>query len=561
MTRRALGIASAAYAAGVAAFAAFAIQLAGSEHFRDLYADEWVALAGRGGQPFVQWLFTSHNGHVIPVTRLLLHADLEWVSSRGALPAGMALAALGAAAWLVWLPVRASGIEPGSVRRAVGAFLVFCLVYGGLMYGLLWSFSGHAPLMAAWVALAVAALIAFAREDPPRRRGWLLALSLAGAAGASFACATGLAAWAALLAIAVAARLPVRIAAAIAAAAAVCALLVAVAPRPESHPGALASPWLGQPVVVLRFVLRYLGTPLAWPAESWLGAGEAARTNVAFAAGAIGLTGFLVHAARRLRAGRVADGAALLGLALMAFGIGAASLTAIARAGIFPAVSQRFTPFALFFWMGAVVAAAAPGGAAWRGRVRLALPLLLPLVSLVLLHSLGPRLDHHRERRTRLASHTLMAALGIRGDGIAYVLANSKHASAVVAALPDLEARGVGPFADPRRKLLGEPLAAAGIEGAPPACAGEIRERSPLSGRRGSGEVIEGTVRAEAGRPLPISLVVADEAGRIRGFGDLLRARRAQADWYAARVPPLRHPASVYAVFEDGSACVFGGSR
>jgi hypothetical protein len=503
----------------------------------------------------------SHNGHLIPLTRLLTHADLAW-SLDGALPTAVALLATGLAALLLWLPVRGSGIEPAGLRRTIGAFLAFCLIYSALTYGVLWGFSAHAPLMAAWLALAVAALIAFAAEEPPRRRTWQVALAVAGATGASLACATGVGAWAALLAIAVYARLPLRIGAAIAAGAAACVLLIAVMPRLDGYAASAVSPWLGRPDVMARFVFRYLGSPFAWPAASWLGVSEAAGVNLAFCVGAVALAGCGVHAALQLRAGRIADRAGLLGLALMAFGVAAAGLTAVGRAGLFPPVNQRFTPFALVFWMGAVVAAAGSAGrAGWRGRARNGLALLLPVVSLVFLHSLGPHLDQHRERRARVASSTQMLAVGIRSEGIPYVLSGGMHARVVVEALPDLEARGLGPFDDPRRDLLGEPLAAAGITGAPPRCAGLVRKRTRLSKRRGSGESLEGFLHAAAGQPLAVSLVVTDPDGTIRGFGNVLPPEQGKAEWYAHRAPPVRGTARVYALLEGGSACVLGGRR
>ena len=557
MTRRALGIASAAYPLGVAVFAAFAVWTSASEHFEHLFADDWVILAQRGEQSFARWLIASHNGHLIPLTRLLLHADLEWLAGRGTLPTAVGLLATGAAAALLWLTLRASGIERASLRWTVGAFLALCLIYGGLVYGLLWGFAAHAPVMAAWLALSIGALIAWAVEDPPRPRVWLVWLAFVGAFGASLACATGVGAWAALLAIAIAARLPLRVHAAIVVSALVCALLLAAALQRE--PAAdLLSPWLGHPVVFARFLLRYLGTPLAWPAESWLGVSEAARTNVAFAAGAIGMAGYLAHLAQRIRAGRMAETAGLLGIALMTFGVAAAAATAIGRAGAFQPVNHRFTPFALLFWMGGAVALAAPAGASrWRACVQHALLLVLPVASLLLLHSLGPRLDHHRERRVKIARYTLMLVVGIRGDGIAYALSNGKRATDVLASLPGLEARGHGPFRDPRRTLLGGPVAAAGIAGEPSPCEGEIRQRRKLSGRQGRGEEVEGVLDAAPGRTLPTSLVIADAKGVIRGLGDVLAPQAAQAEWYAVSSARLDRRSRVYAVFENGSACEF----
>jgi hypothetical protein len=550
-------IASTVYAAGVAAFAAFGVWFSVTEHVRQVFGDDWVILSQRGEQSFGRWLISSHNGHLIPLTRLLFHVDLEWLSARGDLPTAVGLAATAAAAVLLWLPVRSSGIEPMPVRRMVGAFLVFGLVWGGLCYGLLWGFSAHAPVMMAWLALAAASLIAYAQEDPARRRGQLLALAFTGAFGASVACASGVGAWASLLVVALAARLPARVVGAIAAGGALCALLVASAPLPEGSRAVSLplTPFLSNPVVMLRFAFRYLGTPFAWPAETWLGASEAASTRVAFAAGAIGLSGGLAHIAVRLRAGRVADAASLLALALMVSGIASAALTAAARAGNFQAVTLRFTPFALLFWMGAAVALAAPGPARWRGPVGRALPLLLPLASLALALALGPTLDQHLDRNQKIARHALMLVVGLRNDALYRVFANSRHTDFVKAGLPALEARGRGPFGDPRRRLLGAPLAAAGIGADPPACAGKIADRSRIGGRHG-GEAIEGELRADTGQPLPVSIVVADAAGTIRGLGDVLPAERGIARWYAYRASLPRRSERIYGVFAGGGACV-----
>lgn len=566
MTGRALRIASAVYGVGVAAFAAWALWLTATEHFRDLYADEWVVLAQRSGRSFLAWLVTSHNGHLIPLTRWLLYVDLEWLSGRGRLPVAVAIVSTGAAAALLWLPLRTSGIEPAALRRSVGAFVVFCLVYGGLCYGLLWGFSAHAPLMAAWLALSLASLIAFAVAEPPRRRPRLLALAFAGAFGASIACATGVGAWAALLAVGIAARLPWRVLAAIAVGGAACAFMVAAAPFPTRGSQPLAvpvTPWLGHPVVMLRFMCGYLGTPLAWPAESGLSLSEAARASAAYGAGALGLAGYLAHVAWRIRAGKVADGAGLLGSALMTFGVAAAAVTAVGRAGTFSSVNHRFTLFAILFWIGAVVELAAPAGSGRRrGGARPALVLLLPLASLLLLHSLGPRLDHHRERRAKITRHALMLVVGIRHNGVFRVLANSRHLDSVRIALGPLEERGRGPFADPRRKLLGASLASAGIPAAVAPCAGGIRGRRSLAGKS-RGESLDGVLRVEPGKVLPTSIVVADAGGTIQGLGNVLPSRHSGAAWYAFRIPGERGPASVYAVFEDGSACVLeqGGVR
>jgi len=557
---RGLAIVSVVYAIAVAVFALHVIQRSLDERHTILRADEYRNLAERSEQPFVAWLFASHNGHLIPGTRLLLHLDYERFSGRGDLPLLVSFLSTGVSIALLYAILGISRPRDPILRRTLGAFLGFCLLWGGVYYGYLWSFAVHAMMTTTWLAASLAFLIAFAvrnERDPPSPRWVLPVLAAVAALGASLSCAAGASTWMALLAIALVARLSLGVTGAIVAGGCLSAAVLAAARLGHHSNVELLGTALGGPVQLLTFVLTFVGNPVGWAADGLFALNTSARGWVRVSAGAVGILGLVAHGARSVRAGRVADASGLLGLGLMSYGATAALLAGLGRSSAFDADATRFAPFAIVFWMGA----AALLGSTMRGEARLARArvlsvVLLPAISIAMLPALDAYLEVQRRLRRETSNLSLMVLVGIRNEEMLSALSLG-DADIVRSILPALERDNRGPFADPRRAVLGRPLSEAYRGAERGRCPATVSIWQEIASEGAPGAMIAGVAPERTNSALA-SILVADDEGRIRGLGGLSPARGGPETRWSAFLGPHASDQrySVYAVLEDGSVCL-----
>jgi hypothetical protein len=147
--------------------------------------------------------------------------------------------------------------------------------------------------------------------------------------------------------------------------------------RPSNSPSML--PALGRPFDVARFVLAFIGHPLAWSDALWL--------NAILGALACGLFVFLA-----MRAGR----AGLPWTILAFYSLASAGVAALGRIGMGEelAVEPRYTTFAIGLWIALVMLAAMT-----KMRGRAAAAILLLVLHGAAIHAAWPRLrENHRDR-------------------------------------------------------------------------------------------------------------------------------------------------------------------
>lgn len=564
--KRLLVLLAALYAIFVAAFALHVAERSLEERFTNFYIDDWSSLFQRSRHPFFRWLFLPHNGHLIPATRLLLHWDYEHLSGRGDLPFAVSFLCTGVTTALLYAFLRAFLADDPPLRRILAAFFAFCLLWSGLYYGFLWGFSVHAPMTLMWITASLACFAAFASQKmsarAPANRG-LAVLAGVGALAAGLSSAAGVGVWVSLLAIALVARLSFRMTVAILAGGCVSGALLAFAPSPIGTSLSVVGASLDHPGKLLALLLSFVGIPIAWTIEGLYDLGEPLRYRVSLWAGGVGLLGLLAYAARVLRPARTPDALGLLGLGLMVYGVAVGGLVGLGRAimGTGAVVHFRFTPFSMLFWLGAASALVSVVSATPRARVRVALAVLLPAASIAMLPALDTKIEANRTVNASISRLSLMVLVGIRSEKVLRAL--SFDAEVTRSILPMLERDGRGPFADPRRYLLGRRLPGAYAGVGTTRCPGRIRTWEEVETGDAPGAVINGVASRPEGAAAPSSILVVDSNGTIRGLGNV---RPTSGHWETKWVAFLGPHAperrfGVYAELEDGSVCRIAGGR
>lgn len=545
------------YSVFVAGFAAYAVHLSATERIRGFYADDWVQHAVRVSKPFLAYLFTSHNGHLIPATKLILYADYEVLGGDGALPYGFALAFVGLSLTMLLSFVRNGDSADLSLRRTLAGFLCFCLLWAATHYGLLWGFSVHAPMTVLALLGALLSLIVFAVRPEAQRRSSLVVLAGIAAFFATLTCSTGVVAWGSLIAVALVARLPVPVTAFLTAGAGLSVSILALVPMGEMSALDIARSTLSEPTNFLKFTLSFLGGPVGYVAESVLSFSPRSRDVVSLWAGGLGLTAFVVYAIRRLQRFEDPDRLGLFSIALMTFGVGAALLTALGRAWL-PGYAYRFTLWSILFWMGG---ASAMVSMVERGRLsHLRAPLLvgLPCISLLMLPALDTFMESHRYMLRANLQHNLMALVGIRSqDHLPFGYGASET---VPMLLPIFERDGRGPFADPRRSLLGQELNELGPVAETGRCSGRLGRPDAFRDGAGITARVKGSVHDGGSPHPPLYIVITNRAGVVRGLGNVKpRSADQRVSWYAYTVPDKPQSYVAHAALEDGTFCRLGG--
>ena len=95
------------------------------ERQADLFADDYQDLAERAERRFLGYLFASHNGHLIPATRLLLHLDWEHFSGRGDLPVAVSFSCTAVSIALIFAILGIARSGDALPSRALGLFFAF----------------------------------------------------------------------------------------------------------------------------------------------------------------------------------------------------------------------------------------------------------------------------------------------------------------------------------------------------------------------------------------------------------------------------------------------------
>ena len=320
---------------------------------------------------------------------------------------------------------------------------------------------------------------------------------------------------------------------------------------------------------MIGFTARFVGLPIGQAAEglSELMGGDPSpvtceegastgsiRSWTNLRAGSLAIIGAAIYIFRQILR-RSRDPLALLAVALLAFGIGAAVMTAPARSLLNDGDANRFTLWSITVWMGWVVAAADSVVKSQRRRLRHALLIVLPCLTLAMLpamRAVGPiskRIALLSEQTRVLLISGIFKGEALRRTGVW----RPEH---VRQALPALERGGLGPYADPRRLRIGRPLSEIGKIGH---CEGKIYNIQPIAQNGKFGALVNGSLVALDPDALPRIVWTADLAGVVTGTGtvdDLTIGSVVQ--WYATVRPAEPQSYSVFAQLHDDTLCPLG---
>lgn len=547
------------------------------------FGDQWDEIVS--GRPFsLRWLVSQHMEHRIALPRLVFWADRWLAQETNQLNYAVnLLLQLGNAALCLHLGRRAGAW--GWQSRLWGLGLSLGLMFwAGQYQNFIWGFQ----VQFFGVLTATAASLAWSAGHAGEEAGsWS---GFAGAALLNIAAALTLASGVltGFVSVAMAVMLRCRPAVIAAHAALAIAILGAYLIGYHTPPGSSSlGEALHHPGFVLLYLLVVLGAPLASPVllHATLGIGIAACA----AAGALGL--YLFLRTLGLAARGVWDGApvprhqAAL-IALCGFVVGAVMVSGAGRMakGIESALVSRYTTPALVFWLALLLLLAARETLAVRdaaatapsGRVPAPIMLATLPVLLLLAGGQGGNLDiaRHWVALRRISTPAILAGVSdIAALRSSYAVApDGGYDGSPIARLgPALRAAGSSVFAAPWAGWLGSPIGAHMrlLDAAP--CRGAYQ--APMAVGQGSTAGLRITGWLDAPTTLwgaPPRLLVADEAGRIAGYGlggldargigdDLIAPAppylAAASSFIAAAAGPRDQALSVYWLRDDGSAC------
>jgi hypothetical protein len=561
------------YPSAVAIFAGFGIWLAARRSFTIYNFDDWKLLYGLFSKPFVEWLLTPQNGHLMPATLYLFHLDYAHFGGRSQLLLATSLLLLAAAIACLYAAFHAGREAATPASRAVFAYVIFAHLWGASLGCLLWGL-GVVNLLTALLAFASIWLmidhgVRRARGNPerPPHRLWLAALA---AFGATFSFGTGFGTWFSLLAIAIVARSGWKTIGGLAAATSLSLglYLYAISDLPS---GLAPEVVVRRPLEVLEFAASFVGAAVGRVAQ---GIGGLPYEQVyapsvwAGGAGALGLACFALWL--WLRPSRVTP-RALLGIGLMIFPFAVGVVTAMARLELSPlqGIQIRFIVWSAFFWMGAACAVVSlPPFSKSTGVAPTALALSLPLLSLLMLPALRLQLGEHDERQRQLARGSLALIAGVRSDTLVRPLSPMLPPEVLYTVADRLERDRRAFFAEPRAELMGKRLAEERSISEPGRCRGRSRPPVPLRTRGALAARASGTL-TPVGAAAPAFIAITDPSGTVRGLGDVI-AEGAEAAGGGSRPIPWQGVVadfdrsatySAHAMLADGSACLLGRAR
>lgn len=307
----------------------------------------------------IERLWEQHNEHRILFPRLVFFADYLGFQGRQLVePVWMWVNQLVLALLLVRI-VR--GLLPQPVLPAFLALALAALFSAAQMENFLWAFQVQ------FLGVLLAAAAAFFALTRARESRGALVLAILAMVGASFTMSNGLLVWPIGVVLLCVFRVPkVRCFELLVTGLALIAFYLSGYQQPETHASPLAS--LGEPVAVAKYLFAYLGSPFG---ELGLGA--------AIPIGAGGLLLFLLLLLRAVQARQFLQPGAVVLLAVGAFALGTATLTALGRVTmeLSSAMTSRYTSPALLFWVATLGSTAASLARPGRNRVLLASGLLV----------------------------------------------------------------------------------------------------------------------------------------------------------------------------------------
>jgi hypothetical protein len=579
LAERVLPHLSLAYLGCVAAFGLAVSLLAIRDHFTVPYMDDWRFLDHYQSMPFLDYLFTTQNGHHVPLTLALFALDYEFLGGRGRLLVGASLACVGLSIGFLYRIFRDHDGLSAPVSRMVFGFVCFSFLWAVSCHDLLWGLN-HCNQQT--VVLLILSLAILVRAKPTS--SWA-SPGLAGLCAffATFSWGIGVVTWAALIVVAVLRGFPWRVVSGLAAGGAATTVLrgLLIPPHPNISFARSFSLVLHEPFSLVEFAAALLGSAPARVVlslglgdrmprspealDAWMAYGEDLYTG-ALGLGATGLVVFGALAVARWRkmAGPVPD---TLAIGLMAFGITGALLVAFARlpfAGPGHAVAIRWIIWSGIFWIGAASAMVPRRGKRTAYQIALLGTVLLPVISACMIPALQDARALHEMRKRQASRLSLALLLDVRHDRLTRSVALDEP-DLVYRVAGRLEQGGYHPFDDPRRFLLGAMLRERFVEAG--TCSGRFAGTRAIPTTVPPAAEVRGSVVLTTEFPAPDFVVLADDAGVIHGLGDFAAAPPqpggahtetvAWAGFIVAYRPSSRYTA--YAVLtEGGSACRLG---
>lgn len=303
---------------------------------------------------------------------------------------------------------------------------------------------------------------------------------------------------------------------------------------PAHHTSPLAA--LAQPLALLEYVAHYLGSP--WTRLDWARPiGYAMTLAIALAPLAL----LVAPSNQPRRRGMRQEDILILGLIL--FALGNAALTALVRLDFGPAQAAipRYWLFAAPGWIGAALAYARLLENEWwqrPGLVRLGL-LGATLLTLAICLEQPYANDRYRRVALRLEETAIAVAAGARDSAtLGRLYPNTAFA---LHTLDRARLKGAYIFRDPATLLVGRQLADAGLSRDDKACIGAIDFLGP---GESDGTWLYGYAKADGLR----AVIVANETGRIVGFGRSSGKGDGVEEWRAYAPGPAGAALAVYAV-------------
>ncbi len=229
------------------------------------YWDEWdFVLAYNQFHYFpVRWIWDQHNEHRLILAKLIFVVDMLYLQGRNwPMYVGIFLCPVVLSVLIGYMLGQLDGVR-GSLWSAclgIGLYCVFCPSQWENFY---WAFQVSFMAVSIWVLIAILSLLIQkqrldARQTVSRR---LIAISLVAALFATFTNGNGITVWPVLIVLAIMSAIPWRLTMIYAAGFATSMALYLVGYQsPSVHARPLDS--IHQPLLVLQYVEKYLGSPL-----------------------------------------------------------------------------------------------------------------------------------------------------------------------------------------------------------------------------------------------------------------------------------------------------------
>lgn len=507
--------------------------------------DDWRILDQFYSMPFFEWLFSNQNGHRTAFTFGLFALDYAFFDGRQDMLVVASLLTAWLAMGVLYVAYRGDdGFGAAAAKTAFG-FACFATFWAGGSYNFLWGVCQGNLMVVLWLFLSLACLVGYVHPRRPRASRWpLLVLACATALFATFSLAEGIGTWVAVLSVAIVARLPLRVIGAIAGSFALTMAMYSVGLESTGKFSLESSmAVLLQPIDLIVYVVSFLGSALGRAVLALGLAGSESLGPVSGAFGTAGLVGFAAYALWLLRRRSPAGRQELLALGITAFVVGAAAVAALARVPRAPlddAVSERFVNWSALFWTGGALAMPH----LVRGVASNVAVAVIVVLSLGMIPAMEPTRVSLLQWNDRAGEASLGVLLGLRTESVALQMGGFAGLPLVTDA-PELVAlharparlerflRVVERLSRDRRSFFSAPWA--NLPGAVvgerfdlvPArrCRGNMAPATPLLEASKQVVAVRGWAEVASDAGGPARVVVADEAGIVRGLGALRRAR------------------------------------